>query len=80
MLAHYKVLAEAIAANPDARLSELPILTEAEREQLRQSNQTATEYGRDECLHWIVELQAAQQPDVVAVNRWPKKDHLCRTE
>src|SRR6185369_2124967 len=67
MLAHYKVLAEAIAANPDARLSELPILTEAEREQLRQSNQTATEYGRDECLHRIVELQVAQQPDVVAV-------------
>jgi amino acid adenylation domain-containing protein len=67
MLRHFEVLLEAIAANPDARLSELPMLTEAEREQLREWNQTTTDYGRDLCLQQIVETQVLQQPEAVAV-------------
>ena len=67
MLKHYQVLAEGIAANPDAKLSELEILTQAEREQLWQWNQTATDYGRDQCVHQIFEAQAARQPQALAV-------------
>jgi amino acid adenylation domain-containing protein len=67
MLRHFEVLLEAIAANPDARLSELPMLTEAEREQLREWNQTTTDYGRDLCLQQILETQVLQQPEAVAV-------------
>src|SRR5207248_10529989 len=34
MLGHYKTLIEGIVANPDRRLSALPLLTDAERRQL----------------------------------------------
>ncbi len=67
MLKHFEMLVEGIAANPEARLYELPLLTKEEQEQLREWNQTATEYGREQCVHQIVEMQAAQTPDEVAV-------------
>jgi amino acid adenylation domain-containing protein len=67
MLKHFEVLVERIAMNPDAKLSELEILTQAEREQLWAWNQTATDYGRDQCIHQIFEAHAAQQPQAVAV-------------
>ena len=67
MLRHFGALLEGIVANPDMRLSELPMLTEAEQEQLRQWNQTTTDYGRDQCLQQIFETQVSQQPDAVAV-------------
>jgi amino acid adenylation domain-containing protein len=67
MLTHFQTLLEEIVANPDAKLSELRMLTGAEEEQLHQWNQTTTDYGRDECVHQLVEGQAAAQPDAVAV-------------
>jgi amino acid adenylation domain-containing protein len=67
MLKHFEVLVERIAMNPDTKLSELEILTQAEREQLWAWNQTATDYGRDQCIHQIFEAHAAQQPQAVAV-------------
>jgi len=67
MLRHFEVLLEAITTNPDARLSDLPWLTEAEAQQLREWNQTSTDYGRDLCLPQLVETQAAQRPDALAV-------------
>ena len=67
MLRHFGVLLEGIAANPDATLSELPMLTEAEQEQLREWNQTTTDYGRDRGLQQIFETQVLQQPDAIAV-------------
>ena len=67
MLKHFEVLLERIATNPDAKLSELEILTQAERDQLWEWNQTATDYGREQCIHQIFEAHAAQQPQAVAV-------------
>jgi amino acid adenylation domain-containing protein len=67
MLRHFQILAEKIAANPDAKLSELEILTQAERDQLWELNQNATDYGRDLCLHQIFESQVAAQPQALAV-------------
>jgi amino acid adenylation domain-containing protein len=67
MLRHFGVLLEGITANPEARLSELPLLTEEEQEQLREWNQTTTDYGRDLSLQQIVETQVSQQPDAIAV-------------
>ncbi|HEX7333556.1 MAG TPA: amino acid adenylation domain-containing protein [Pyrinomonadaceae bacterium] len=67
MLEHFHTLLAEIAANPDARLSELSLLTTEEREQLQQWNQTQTEYERDQSVHQLVELQAALRPDGVAV-------------
>ena len=48
MLGHFRVLLEGIAADPEQRLSELPLLSEAERHRLLSEwNDTATEYPRD---------------------------------
>src|SRR5215510_2921983 len=67
MLRHFEVLLEGIVTNPDARLSELPLLTDAEQEQLREWNQTTTDYGRDLCLQETVETRTLEQPDAIAV-------------
>ncbi|HEX5884419.1 MAG TPA: amino acid adenylation domain-containing protein [Pyrinomonadaceae bacterium] len=67
MLKHFHTLLEDIAANPDARLSELSLMTGEEREQIKAWNQTQIEYERDQCVHQLVELQAARRPDALAV-------------
>jgi amino acid adenylation domain-containing protein len=66
-LANLEVLLEGIAAAPDRRLSELPILTRAERDRLLGAwNATAAEVPSDRLLHELFEAQAARQPDAVA--------------
>ncbi len=68
MVGHYRVLLEAVLANPTARLADLPLLTEAERQQvLVEWNATAVEYPRDKCIHDLIEAQVALTPDAVAV-------------
>ncbi len=67
MLKHYVRVLEEVTANPQVQLNKLPLLTEEEYAQLREWNQTATEYGRYQCLQQLVEAQAAQQPEAVAV-------------
>ena len=68
MIRHYRTLLEGIAENPDQRLSELPLLTEAERHQLlAEWNDTTTAYPRDRCIHSLFEEQAERTPDAIAV-------------
>ena len=68
LLGHFQTLLAGIAADPDQRVSELPLLTEAERRQLLvQWNDTKRDYPRDKCVHQLFEEQAAQTPDAVAV-------------
>ena len=67
MLKHFHTLLEDIAANPDARLSELSLMTRQEQAQLEAWNQTESKYERDQCVHQLVELQAARRPDALAV-------------
>ncbi|HTN73246.1 MAG TPA: condensation domain-containing protein, partial [Methylomirabilota bacterium] len=65
---HFRRLLEGISANPDQRISELPILTEAERHQLLvQWNDTTTDYPKDKCIHELFEAQVEKSPDAVAV-------------
>lgn len=73
MLKHYHTLLEDIAAHPDARLSDLSLMTREEREQIEEWNETRTEYERDQCVHQLVELQAARRPDTVAVVQGEKQ-------
>ena len=55
MLGHYQTLLEGIASNPDQRLSDLPLLTTAERHQLVvEWNRTEVDYPRDRCLHELI--------------------------
>ena len=67
LLGHYQTLIEGIVAQPDRRLSELPLLGAAERHQLLvEWNQTECAYPRDKCIHELFEEQAAHAPDAVA--------------
>ncbi len=64
---HFRVLLEAAVANPKLRLSQLPLLTERERQQIVvEWNATEADYPRGLCLHELIELQAEQRPEAVA--------------
>ena len=68
MLGHLQTLLRGVAADPDQRLSELPLLSEAERHRLLSEwNETATEYPRDRCVHELFEERAQRTPEAVAV-------------
>ncbi|MFN2513804.1 MAG: amino acid adenylation domain-containing protein [Pyrinomonadaceae bacterium] len=68
MVSHFHTLLEGIVANPDQHLSALPILTEAERQQLLvEWNDTQADYPKGQCIHDLFEIQAKHTPDAVAV-------------
>ncbi len=68
MLGHWQTLLEAVAANPALRISEIPLLRDAERRQLLVDwNRTAADFPRDRDLHEIFEAQVEKSPDAVAV-------------
>jgi amino acid adenylation domain-containing protein/thioester reductase-like protein len=68
MLGHFQNLLRAVVADPDRRLADIPLLSEAEREQeLRGWNRTAT-YLRVDSLHGLIEAQVRRTPDAPAVN------------
>jgi len=66
---HYITLLEAIVGHPDQSIATLPLLTDAERQQvLRDWNDTATEFAAQGlCLHQLIEEQAARTPERAAV-------------
>ncbi|MDY7076204.1 MAG: amino acid adenylation domain-containing protein, partial [Chloroflexota bacterium] len=68
MLGHLQTLLEGIASDPEQRLSALPLLTEAERQQLLVAwNATEIPYPADRCVHELFEARVAQQPEAIAV-------------
>ncbi|MBO3462192.1 non-ribosomal peptide synthetase [Aetokthonos hydrillicola Thurmond2011] len=68
MIGHYQTLLEGIVANPQKRISELPLLTQAERQQLLvEWNDTANDHPQDKCIHQLFEEQVELTPDAVAV-------------
>jgi amino acid adenylation domain-containing protein len=62
MARHLQVLLEGIIANPDARLSDVPILTLAEQRQLQHWNDTAHQFPSTLLVHQLFEQQAALRP------------------
>jgi amino acid adenylation domain-containing protein len=67
MLGHLQTLLEGMAARPEARLKDLPLLTEGERHQLVELwNQTAVAYPAARCVHEMVEEQARIRPEALA--------------
>jgi len=68
MAEHFQTLLSCIVANPECPISELPLLTEAERNQLLvEWNDTAIEYPKDKCIHQLFEEQVEKTPDAIAV-------------
>ncbi|HLL45660.1 MAG TPA: amino acid adenylation domain-containing protein, partial [Longimicrobiaceae bacterium] len=65
---HYRRVLDTVLADPDVRLSELPLLADDERDLLAAWNDTAGPLdGAAETLHALVEAQAVRTPDAVAV-------------
>ncbi|MGB8690508.1 MAG: amino acid adenylation domain-containing protein [Microcoleus sp.] len=68
MAGHFQTMLSGIVINPKQKISELPLLTETERQQLLvEWNNTQTNYPESACIHQLFEVQAEQTPDAVAV-------------
>ena len=68
MLSHFKTLLHGIVANPDQRIADLPILTEAEKRRLLvEWNGTKVDYPKDKCVYELFEAQVEKSPAAVAV-------------
>ena len=68
MANHFRTLLESVVADPEQHLSELLLLTEAERRELLvEWNDTQTEYPLDKCVHQLFEEQVERTPDAIAV-------------
>ncbi|MGH9901127.1 MAG: condensation domain-containing protein, partial [Pyrinomonadaceae bacterium] len=67
LLGHYRTLLEGMAASPDGRLSDLSLLTTAERHQLLvEWNDTAVEFPEQSCVHQLFERQVERTPEAMA--------------
>jgi natural product biosynthesis luciferase-like monooxygenase protein len=65
---HFLALTEGCLLSPDVPVSDLPMLSEAEREQLlREWNRTHSDYPETDCVHTQIEAQAAVRPDAIAL-------------
>jgi amino acid adenylation domain-containing protein len=67
MAQHFLMLLENIVSNPLKRISDLRLLPAAEQQQLIEWNDTTAKYPRHQCLHELIEQQAARTPDAVAL-------------
>ena len=65
---HFTRLLEGMAADPQQRIGQLPLLDDAERHRvLVQWNDTAAKYPHGSTIHDLFEQQATRTPDVIAV-------------
>ncbi|VEP15782.1 conserved hypothetical protein [Hyella patelloides LEGE 07179] len=78
MMGHFQVLLEAIVTNPDESVTNLPLITQKEGQQLLEWNATEADYPQDRCIHQLFESQVAKTPDAVAVVF--EKQHLTYRE
>lgn len=68
MLGHLETLLQGIVINPNQHISDLPILTEAEKHRLLvEWNDTRKDYPKGDCVHELFEAQVQRSPDAVAV-------------
>ncbi|MEO7020014.1 MAG: amino acid adenylation domain-containing protein, partial [Ktedonobacteraceae bacterium] len=68
MATHYATLLQSAVSQPEQQVTEIPLLTEEERRRmLGEWNATDTAYPRQMCVHQLVEVQAEQTPDAIAV-------------
>jgi amino acid adenylation domain-containing protein len=74
MASHLQILLEGIVANPDQRLSQLPMLTAAEQpdERMEKSPRSAL------CIHHLFETQVSRTPDAIAL-RWQDQPFTYQT-
>ncbi|MDJ0562506.1 MAG: amino acid adenylation domain-containing protein, partial [Microcystis sp. M49629_WE12] len=68
MNGHFLTLLEGIITNPSERVSQLPLLTKVEQQQLLIDwNNTEVDYPANKCIHQLFEEQVERTPNAVAV-------------
>jgi amino acid adenylation domain-containing protein len=68
LMGHFQTLLEGVVANPERKISVLPMLTEAERRQLVVDwNDTNTDYPNQKSIQELFEQQVRNSPDAVAL-------------
>ena len=68
LMDHLNMLLRAMVENPGQKISELPPLADAERQQLVYDwNQTSTDYPRDKTVPELFEQQVEKNPDAIAL-------------
>ncbi len=68
MAKHFERLLNSIVLNPQQPISQLPMLTEVEQQQLLfEWNNTQADYPLDKCIHQLFEEQVERTPDNIAV-------------
>jgi amino acid adenylation domain-containing protein len=67
MAGHWQTLLRGIVADPEQRLSRLPLLSDPERRGMAQWNSIRRDLPERLCLHQMFEAQAARTPGAVAV-------------
>jgi amino acid adenylation domain-containing protein len=68
LITHFETMLQGVVDNPARRLSDMPLLTDAERHDILVGrNNTRTAYPADQCVHALFEAQAAQRPDAPAI-------------
>ncbi|BAZ50281.1 amino acid adenylation domain-containing protein [Nostoc sp. NIES-4103] len=68
MLGHLQTLLEGMLTHSNKCLSDLPLLTPAERHTLLvEWNDTQVDYPMDRCIHQVFEAQVERTPDAIAV-------------
>ena len=68
MLGHLQTVLAGMVVNPAQRLSEVPLLTAAEKRQLLVAwNRRRIDFPHDRCIHDLFTAQVERTPDAVAV-------------
>jgi amino acid adenylation domain-containing protein len=68
MVGHWQRLLRAALSDPDLLVSQLPLLTEPERQQLLlEWNDTRAALPSEECLHQLIEAQVERTPEAIAL-------------
>jgi len=68
MLDHFQTLLEGMVAEPEKRISNLPLLVKAEEQQLWiEWNATHKDYPRSKCIHELFESQVETTPNAIAL-------------
>jgi amino acid adenylation domain-containing protein len=69
MLQHFATLLDAISTNPQHHVVDLPLLQQAEEQQLVDGwRGEERDFSRETCIHQLFEAQVARNPDAVAVS------------
>jgi amino acid adenylation domain-containing protein len=69
MLGHFETLLQGIVAEPRQRLSDLPLLSATEKQQLLvEWNDTARPFPQESCIHHLFEEQVERTPDAPALS------------